>query len=139
MPSLFGQNSERKIFMTGNNTGSFFGFEDLFAGYGYQFFCYAPLILVMHPFFRNEPPKYYNVSVHYKKWAHNKKKLVPVTCKVPRNPKQEPLLFPPSKFLTGVGDLNYKTTRTVFGLTVIRHGKGVCNRIHLSFAIIEIR
>ena len=28
-----------------------------------------------------------------RKWAHNKKNLVPETCKVPRNPKQEPLLF----------------------------------------------
>ena len=29
-------------------------------------------------------------------WHITKKKLVPVTCRVPRTPKQEPLLFPPS-------------------------------------------
>ena len=84
------------------------GFGDLFAGYGYQFLCYAPQILVMHPFFRNAPAKYCqhimtngcitkNGWVHYEKNGHITKKLILVTCKVPRNPKQEPLLFPTSR------------------------------------------
>ena len=82
------------------------GFGDLFADYGYPLFHYAPRILVMHPFFCNVPPKYCDAPVHYektgtlqktggcimKKWALNKRKRVPVTSKVPRNLKQEPLL-----------------------------------------------
>ena len=70
---------------------------------------HVPQIIVMHLFFCNASPKYYKGPAHYEKEAHYKKpgghitkkethnkKLVAVTSKVPRNPKQEPLYFYPA-------------------------------------------
>ena len=69
------------------SNGSCLGFQETGGGYRYPFFCYAPQILVMRPFFCNVPLKYCNALAHYKKtgalqktggritkkWAHNKK------------------------------------------------------------------
>ena len=133
MPSLFGQNSERKIFMAGNNTGSFFGFWGPVCRLWVPVFCYAPQILVVHPFFHNAPLKYYNAPAHYEKWVHYNKMGGHITKKrvynngtcnwypamFPETRNKNHCYFRPQKFLTGVGDLNYKTICTEFGLTVL--------------------
>ena len=59
--------------MTGNNSGSCFGFRGPVCRLWVPVFCYAPQILVMCPFFRNSPTKYCNAPVHYEKQVHYKK------------------------------------------------------------------
>ena len=75
----------------GISNGSCFGFRGTGGGYGYPFFCYAPQILVMRPFFCNAPLKYCNALAHYEKTGTlqktggciMKQECIPVGCVLP--------------------------------------------------------